>query len=646
MKHRLNSLRFRILLPVIILVLIVVTLLTTLYSQSYINMVQQREQEVNAVGFATISNVIVPLIDESIAGVRRVMADDRVASYARLQYASTAELVRARIRCRDYLQAEIMSRDGIYGLLFMRKDGSQFGALPEGNLFQDRPEENPLPEDMKAKILNAPLGETVWAGPVSGSVFYGFESSDTPQSIMIAAWKTVSVSYGECYALMLMDASFFEDLFDVLKDGKSSWYLFTEDQDEICHIGQDMGMDPERLISESNSGLIFRDDNGLPAFAFSTAMDAPAWTLVRKVSMESYEKTIRGVIRSIVIFGGLLLLITLAVYELWMNRFLRQFYSLLEGIVRMGKGDLESTEFVPTSVDEFQTMQREIDRTRIALIDQMDTIRQMEHERMELENQRKEQKRIERELRMAREIQASALPHTFPAYPDRHEFDLFASMTPAKEVGGDFYDFFLIDEDHLAVAIADVSDKGVPAALFMMSAKNLIDYRSRMGGGPSQILCDVNKQLCSNAKSEMFVTVWLGILDLRTGTMTCANAGHEYPMIRAGDGVFRRLTDRHGLPLGVMPEVSYQDYVIRMRPGDAVFVYTDGVPEANNAENELYTMARMELALNQIEGRDPESVLEGVQEDVDAFVQGAEQFDDLAMLCVTYHGGRDQAEDA
>ena len=253
---------------------------------------------------------------------------------------------------------------------------------------------------------------------------------------------------------------------------------------------------------------------------------------------------------------------------------------------------------------------------------------------------------INTELNMAREIQASALPQTFPAFPDRMEFDLFASMTPAKEVGGDFYDFFLVDSDHLALVIADVSGKGIPAALFMMSAKNLIDYRSLMGGGPSQILCDVNKQLCRNDESCMFVTVWLGILDLRTGTMTCANAGHEFPMIRAGDGVFRQFTDKHGLPLGVMPGAKYQDYVIQMRPGDAVFVYTDGVPEANNASDDLYTLARLELALNKIQGRDPRSVLEGVRSDVDAFVLGAAQFDDLTMLCVTYHGSRDQAEDA
>ena len=246
---------------------------------------------------------------------------------------------------------------------------------------------------------------------------------------------------------------------------------------------------------------------------------------------------------------------------------------------------------------------------------------------------------VRTELNTARRIQESMLPQVFPPFPDRHEFEIYASMDPAWEVGGDFYDFFMVDDDHLAVLIADVSDKGVPAALLMMSTKKLINFRARMGGDPGQILAEVNNQLCENNESGMFVTVWMGILDVNTGVMTCANAGHEYPVVRDG-GVFRMLTDPHGLALGVMPGMRYKDYTIRLRPGDAVFVYTDGIPEASNAEGGLYTMARMELALNQIRESDPESVLKGVRADVDAFVKGASQFDDLTMLCVTYRGGR------
>ena len=205
MKQRFRSFRYRILLPVVILLLAIVTLLNTLYSSSLIKLIQQQEQEVNAVGFDTVSSSLVPLVNTSITEVRRIMLVEQVTSYVRLQYDSAAELIHARIACRDYLQAEISSRDGIFGLLFMRKDGSLFGALPEGNIFLDRPEENPLPEDMKSKILNVPLGQTVWVGPVSGATLYGFQNSGIPQSIMIAAWKSVHVSYGECYALMLID---------------------------------------------------------------------------------------------------------------------------------------------------------------------------------------------------------------------------------------------------------------------------------------------------------------------------------------------------------------------------------------------------------------------------------------------------------
>ena len=641
MKHRLKSLRFRILLPVIVLVLVIITLLTTLFSRAYIKMIQQQEREVNAVGFATVSNSVLPLIDTSIAEVRSIMADDRVASYARLRYSSMTELVHARIRCRDYLRSEIMSRDGIYGLLFMRKDGSQFGALPNGNFFQDRPEENPLPEDMKAKILNAPLGETIWVGPISGAVLYGFENSDTPKSIMIAAWKSVNVSYGECYAMMLMDESIFEGLFASLQDGKSSWYLFTEDQAEICHIGRDLSMDPGRLISESNSGNIFRDDDELPAFAYSTTLDAPAWTLVRKVSMEGYDKMVRGVTHTIAIFGGLILLIALVVYELWMRRFLRQFYSLLKGIARMGEGDLESAAFEPTSIDEFQTMQREINRTRAALSDQMDTIRRMEREQIELENKRKEQERLEQELTMAREIQAGALPQTFPAFPDRREFDLFASMTPAKEVGGDFYDFFLIDDDHLALVIADVSGKGIPAALFMMTSKSLINTQLMSGCDPATALERVNLQLCERNSSRMFVTVWLAVLEISTGRGLACNAGHVNPAIHRSGGRFALEVYKHNIFLGVSKKAKYVNRPFEMKSGDGLYVYTDGVTEARDPNKQMFGEERLESTLNIDPEAAPEVLIGQVKDALADFTGGAEQFDDITMLAFRYYGDRE-----
>ena len=279
------------------------------------------------------------------------------------------------------------------------------------------------------------------------------------------------------------------------------------------------------------------------------------------------------------------------------------------------------------SNDEISDLYREIQSMENRIVDNMEhiTIAAAEKER------------VSTELRTASQIQSSMLPSVFPAFPDRGDFDLYASMTPAKEVGGDFYDFLLIDEDHLAVLIADVSDKGVPAALFMMSTKILLNYRAQQGGSPGEILSSVNEQICKN-NSEMFVTVWLGILDLNTGVMTCSNAGHEYPFIRGKDGAFRKLKDKHGIVLGAMESARYKDYELQMMPGDAVFVYTDGIPEANNADGEFYGLERMEKALNSISDRNPEGVLLGIREDVNSFTGEARQFDDLTMLCVEYKG--------
>ena len=242
------------------------------------------------------------------------------------------------------------------------------------------------------------------------------------------------------------------------------------------------------------------------------------------------------------------------------------------------------------------------------------------------------------ELNVAADIQESMLPHIFPPFPEHREFELYASMDPAREVGGDFYDYMMVDEDHLAVLIADVSDKGVPAALFMMSTKNLINYRARRGGTPAEILTDVNEQIARDNESKMFITIWMGILDLATGVMTCTNAGHEYPAVCGSDKIFRIYRDKHGLVIGAMEKAKYRDYELTFLPGDKIFVYTDGVPEANNPLGELYGLERLEAALNRMPDESPEKILSGIRADVDLFVNGAKQFDDLTMLCLEYKG--------
>lgn len=258
-----------------------------------------------------------------------------------------------------------------------------------------------------------------------------------------------------------------------------------------------------------------------------------------------------------------------------------------------------------------------------------------------------EKERISTELNVATQIQADMLPSIFPAFPDRDEFDIYATMRPAKEVGGDFYDFFLVDEDHLAMVMADVSGKGVPAALFMVIAKTLIKNRTQMGGcSPAQILADVNEQLCEGNEAELFVTVWLAILEISTGKGVAANAGHEHPAIRRKDGEYELVVYRHSPAVAAMEGIRFREHSFELHPGDALYVYTDGVAEATNAKNELFGTDRMLAALNRKPEDTPQKLLKTVQKEIDTFVGEAPQFDDITMLGLHYFGkpSREEAD--
>ncbi len=242
-----------------------------------------------------------------------------------------------------------------------------------------------------------------------------------------------------------------------------------------------------------------------------------------------------------------------------------------------------------------------------------------------------DKQQIETELEVAKDIQASQLPDDFP---DREEFDIYASMTPAKEVGGDFYDFFFVDDDHLAMVIADVSGKGVPAALFMMMSKMLINDYTLSGLSPHEILEHVNNALCRSNSRKMFVTVWLGILEISTGRLVSANAGHEYPIVRQPDGSFEAIKGKHDFVLGILKDKKYSQQEMTLQKGAALFVYTDGVPEAINADEELFGLERTVEALNKAPDAKPRELLENVGNAVFKFAGDAPQFDDITMLAV------------
>ncbi len=241
------------------------------------------------------------------------------------------------------------------------------------------------------------------------------------------------------------------------------------------------------------------------------------------------------------------------------------------------------------------------------------------------------------ELNVARNIQRDMLPCIFPAFPERNEFDIYATMEPAKEVGGDFYDFFLVDDRHLAIVISDVSGKGVPAALFMVIAKTLIKNQTQPGIPLGEVFTRVNDQLCENNGESMFVTSFMGVLDLDTRELTFVNAGHNPPLLRQGDEGFTFLKTKPGFVLAGLEGMVYHEESIQLHAGDRIFLYTDGVTEAINSSTELYGDDRLVEALNKSPSLSPEQMLAAVKTSMDAFTAGAEQFDDITMLGLEVH---------
>ncbi len=287
--------------------------------------------------------------------------------------------------------------------------------------------------------------------------------------------------------------------------------------------------------------------------------------------------------------------------------------------------------------------------TKLALIEQEDEIGHLAGSILRMENDinayvdnltsvTAERERIGAELDIATNIQSSMLPCVFPAFPERDEFEIYATMNPAKEVGGDFYDFFLVDEDHLAIVMADVSGKGVPAALFMVIGKTLIKDHTTPGRDLGEVFTEVNRLLCESNSEGLFITAFVGVLDLKTGELRYVNAGHEIPFIYKKGGAFVPHKIRAGFVLAGMEGMKYKAGVLQLEPGDKLFQYTDGVTEATDKDDKLYGIKRLEKTLSDIATKSPKDILADVKADIDAFVGDAPQFDDITMLCVEYFG--------
>ena len=371
------------------------------------------------------------------------------------------------------------------------------------------------------------------------------------------------------------------------------------------------------------------------------ATDRPAvmmeqqYNTILNEAQESYSKNISASGRTIIVLLITAALLTLGGGLLLAKRIVAPLESMTKRIQSLGGEDLRF---------EMQDAYKTDDEIEILAESFADlsgkTLQYVE----EIKNVTAEKERIGAELNMATAIQASQLPRLFPPFPNRQEIDIFASMSPAREVGGDFYDFFLVDDDHIALVMADVSGKGVPAALFMMVSRVLIKSELQSGASPAEALSHVNDQLCEGNEAEFFVTVWLCVLEISTGKGLAANAGHEHPAICRGNGKFDLVIYRHSPAVATMEGIPFRQHEFELKPGDRLFVYTDGVTEATNKNNELFGTDRLLDALNRKPDGNPKEILDNVIDDIHTFVADAEQFDDITMMCMKYIGPQGGSE--
>lgn len=355
---------------------------------------------------------------------------------------------------------------------------------------------------------------------------------------------------------------------------------------------------------------------------------------MQSVIQEDMEKAVVRIEKRITVTLFLLLsvialciLLILGTSFRFTQRLVKPIWDMKNQVRVMSEGDLNAKVEVQTE-DEIGELARGFNHMATSLKDYISEIKRVTADK----------ERIGTELNVAAQIQSSMLPNVFPPYPERKEFDIYATMKPAKEVGGDFYDFFFVDENRLALVMADVSGKGVPAALFMVIAKTLIKDNSLVNSDPADIFTEVNRCLCESNDNGLFVTAWIGIIDIPTGQVQFTNAGHNPPLIAHKNGTFEYLRIRSGLVLAGMEDIRYKSSSLVLQPGDALFLYTDGVTEAMNPSMDLYGEDRLRNLLNKKAAKGSEELLDSVTTDLADFVEDADQFDDITMLAFHYYG--------
>ena len=434
------------------------------------------------------------------------------------------------------------------------------------------------------------------------------------------------------------------------------YYVFVPYEDDLVYVWDavnvegacDLGQHEKYMSEESKAATfeIFRQNPpekisiqkdetyGHIASAYSPIFNSsgdPVAVVGVDLSIPGFRKTIAMYMLLVVAAIFTITIIALAVFYSFVDRNIIKPISLL-------------TKSAGEMIDNLER-DREVDidiHTGDEIEDLADAIKKMDGDLHDYINELSaitaEKERIGTELNVARRIQEGMLPNIFPPFPDRSEFDLYASMIPAKHVGGDFYDFFMVDDTHIALVMADVSGKGVPAALFMAISKVLLKTSVQAGRGPSETLERVNNQLLEGNDTGLFVTVWLAVIDINTGKGVAANAGHMHPVLRRRDGEFELIKYRHSPAVATIEGIPFKEHEFDLDPGDIIFVYTDGVTEATNVEDELFGEDRMIETLNMNGDEGTEQLIPAVKTAMDDFVGEAPQFDDITMLVFEYKG--------
>ena len=426
-----------------------------------------------------------------------------------------------------------------------------------------------------------------------------------------------------------------EDAYAMLVD--SSGNVIAPDGSE--HTVQESGLNEAEIASVLGGGhFLFLSENDV-YYAY-TPVESVGWTLLvyvpKALVLKPVQAMNRGIVSSIIgfvlVFVVILLLVTVAI-NTFTKHLTEPLIALENDVQQISAGNLDYRVTVRTN--------DEIGDLAVCFNAMSDSLKKYI---ADVTKMTAEQERIGAELDVAARIQADLLPNVFPAFPNRTEFDIYASMTPAKEVGGDFYDFFLIDKDHLALVMADVSGKGIPAALFMAVSRTAIRSRAMSGSSPAEILTEVNRFLCADNKENLFVTVWLGIMDVTKGTVEYANAGHEYPVVIHGHAAqeLRPAGVPNEPPLALDDELSYTDSSLELAAGDFLLLYTDGIPEAKDADKQRYGMERLTELSGKASAEEAESsakhIVDSVKADVARFAGDSDPFDDVTILCVEYRG--------